>query len=351
MNIRVPLFVTGNDLSTIYAPLLRDGRMDKCAPPPLPPPAVAHILSTASCRSSIQLAPSFRVPLCESPCVHTQRRVPGCISSYAVRPDPPRGWQHRMAAAVTARDGPRCGGCAAATAAATAAARPHRICDRGGRSAAQPPVCRVASLVATGLSRARQTTSSLDGAGCSGCFSTAAARKSSPTDASVCVEGPRQAPLQCGPRRTRGCPESMAAAVHTECRSSVVYTSMQCSGRIVVASDAATRPRHLQRTGPQARRGRSAAAGACARYAVLRAVLCAGVVCLQHVAPGCGGHSSEVLGRPRACEARFSIMTHRPIVPPPAELGMCSVSASEAGCGALLCAVSEPVNCWRELLA
>eukprot|EP00892_Ulva_mutabilis_P004562 jgi/Ulvmu1/2478/UM137_0003.1 len=29
MNIRVPLFVTGNDFSTIYAPLVRDGRMDK----------------------------------------------------------------------------------------------------------------------------------------------------------------------------------------------------------------------------------------------------------------------------------------------------------------------------------
>ena len=26
---RVPIIVTGNDLSTIWAPLLRDGRMDK----------------------------------------------------------------------------------------------------------------------------------------------------------------------------------------------------------------------------------------------------------------------------------------------------------------------------------
>ena len=33
MNIRVPVFVTGNDFSTLYAPLIRDGRMDKCAPP------------------------------------------------------------------------------------------------------------------------------------------------------------------------------------------------------------------------------------------------------------------------------------------------------------------------------
>lgn len=26
---RIPIIVTGNDLSTIYAPLIRDGRMDK----------------------------------------------------------------------------------------------------------------------------------------------------------------------------------------------------------------------------------------------------------------------------------------------------------------------------------
>lgn len=39
MNIRVPLFVTGNDFSTLYAPLVRDGRMDKCALlPPRPAP-------------------------------------------------------------------------------------------------------------------------------------------------------------------------------------------------------------------------------------------------------------------------------------------------------------------------
>ena len=31
MNIRIPIFVTGNDFSTLYAPLIRDGRMDKCA--------------------------------------------------------------------------------------------------------------------------------------------------------------------------------------------------------------------------------------------------------------------------------------------------------------------------------
>jgi hypothetical protein len=28
-NARVPIVVTGNDFSTLYAPLLRDGRMDK----------------------------------------------------------------------------------------------------------------------------------------------------------------------------------------------------------------------------------------------------------------------------------------------------------------------------------
>jgi hypothetical protein len=33
MNIRIPIFVTGNDFSTLYAPLVRDGRMDKCAHP------------------------------------------------------------------------------------------------------------------------------------------------------------------------------------------------------------------------------------------------------------------------------------------------------------------------------
>lgn len=32
MNIRVPVIVTGNDFSTLFAPLIRDGRMDKCAP-------------------------------------------------------------------------------------------------------------------------------------------------------------------------------------------------------------------------------------------------------------------------------------------------------------------------------
>lgn len=35
MNIRVPVIVTGNDFSTLFAPLIRDGRMDKCAPPAL----------------------------------------------------------------------------------------------------------------------------------------------------------------------------------------------------------------------------------------------------------------------------------------------------------------------------
>ena len=28
---RVPIIVTGNDLSTLFAPLVRDGRMAKCA--------------------------------------------------------------------------------------------------------------------------------------------------------------------------------------------------------------------------------------------------------------------------------------------------------------------------------
>jgi hypothetical protein len=31
MNIRIPIVVTGNDFSTLFAPLIRDGRMDKCA--------------------------------------------------------------------------------------------------------------------------------------------------------------------------------------------------------------------------------------------------------------------------------------------------------------------------------
>lgn len=31
MSIRVPVIVTGNDFSTLFAPLIRDGRMDKCA--------------------------------------------------------------------------------------------------------------------------------------------------------------------------------------------------------------------------------------------------------------------------------------------------------------------------------
>ena len=31
MNIRIPIIVTGNDFSTLFAPLIRDGRMDKCA--------------------------------------------------------------------------------------------------------------------------------------------------------------------------------------------------------------------------------------------------------------------------------------------------------------------------------
>jgi hypothetical protein len=35
MNIRVPVIVTGNDFSTLFAPLIRDGRMDKCALPAL----------------------------------------------------------------------------------------------------------------------------------------------------------------------------------------------------------------------------------------------------------------------------------------------------------------------------
>jgi hypothetical protein len=30
MNIRIPIIVTGNDFSTLFAPLIRDGRMDKC---------------------------------------------------------------------------------------------------------------------------------------------------------------------------------------------------------------------------------------------------------------------------------------------------------------------------------
>lgn len=31
LNIRVPIIATGNDFSTLFAPLVRDGRMDKCA--------------------------------------------------------------------------------------------------------------------------------------------------------------------------------------------------------------------------------------------------------------------------------------------------------------------------------
>jgi hypothetical protein len=31
MNMRVPIIVTGNDFSTLFAPLIRDGRMEKCA--------------------------------------------------------------------------------------------------------------------------------------------------------------------------------------------------------------------------------------------------------------------------------------------------------------------------------
>lgn len=42
MNIRIPIFVTGNDFSTIYAPLVRDGRMDKCTPPLTPPLSWVH---------------------------------------------------------------------------------------------------------------------------------------------------------------------------------------------------------------------------------------------------------------------------------------------------------------------
>ena len=30
-NTRLPIIVTGNDFSTLWAPLIRDGRMDKCA--------------------------------------------------------------------------------------------------------------------------------------------------------------------------------------------------------------------------------------------------------------------------------------------------------------------------------
>lgn len=41
---RVPIIVTGNDFSTLWAPLIRDGRMEKFywympRHPPLPPPA------------------------------------------------------------------------------------------------------------------------------------------------------------------------------------------------------------------------------------------------------------------------------------------------------------------------
>ena len=67
---RTPIFITGNDMSTLYAPLIRDGRMEKVSPSPSFP---TRSLARSLAQSSVALEER------KTEGVRSQRRLKRCL--------------------------------------------------------------------------------------------------------------------------------------------------------------------------------------------------------------------------------------------------------------------------------